>query len=781
MVAGNAIMPGTGEPMDIRNAVLGFSFGVVLAHWLPMAQSLWACCMGAGVAIAVARRARILGAALVGIGWGGVNALDALERRADPDCVEVTVHGRVAGLPSVEYRHGMSSQRFVFVPEDSGCGTGCGASCGLRGALRLIWLDGPSLRGGERWSLDVRLKPPRAGANKHGFDAEAWFARDKVAATGYVRRGTRLDGTDVDGDPSPWAIRQGLRDRLAELPLVHGDVLAALTLGHKGAIHSDKVDLYRRTGTMHLLVISGLHVGIVTAFGFLAGRAFGQLTTLSPRACGVVAALALSGAYVVLAGSGLSLVRAFAMSVAGMVALIAGRPSAPSGAFAYALGVVLLVDPMAPLGAGFWLSFGAVAVLLGFFVPRPQRWPWLISALLAQLAIATVFVPATTGITGLVHPLGIGVNLVAVPTVTLLVVPFALAGVVSLATPIGPWLLTAADFVVHLLEVILATADRIAPLYVADHDGWHAWIVAAAAAGLLPVSRIARGLLLATVVVMLFLPQPTLPRGQVAVTVLDVGQGTAVLVETANHTMIYDTGPAFPSGRDSGTGVVLPAVRGRGWGRVDRLVLSHGDVDHIGGAASVLDGLPVGQVLVGEAIPGIEAHPCSAGLNWHWDGVGFSILSPPTDHRWTGNNASCVVLIETVSRRVLLAGDIEAIVEGRLTPPLVDVLLVPHHGSATSSTAALVAATKPKFAVVAAGFDNRFGHPHPQVVQRYRNSGSHIVSTALAGAVSWRSSHPESVIVQRCSASPYWRLDRSSPSSTTVACDWLALGTSWRP
>ena len=761
-------MPGTGGSMVTRNAALAFAFGAVAAHWLPAAHALWACWICAGVAVALAPRARILGAALIGLGWGAFHGTDALERRIEPACAEASVTGRIAGLPSEDHGRGPITRRFVFAPDS--------ASCEIRGALRLMWLDGPSLRSGERFSLRVRLKSPRAGANVHGFDAEAWFARDKLAATGYVVDGRRLEASEsVGGVRSLAAIRRELRDDLARLPLVHGGVLAALTLGDKGAIPRDKVDLYRRTGTMHLLVISGLHVGVVTALGFLAGRAFGVVATLPSRATGVVSALVLTSAYVVIAGGGLSLVRAFAMSLAGMVALLAGRTSAPSAAFAYALAVVLVTDPMAPLSAGFWLSFGAVAVLLGFFVPRPRRRSWLISAVVAQLAIATVFVPATTGITGLVHPLGIGVNLVAVPTVTLLLVPLALSGVALIATPIGPWLLAAADFVVQLLETVLAYADRIAPVYVASPDGWLAWIVVAAAAGLAPTSRLARALLMSTAAMILLMPRPTLPWGHLDVTVLDVGQGTAVLVETANHTLVYDTGPRFPSGRDMGAGVVLPAVRGRGWPRIDRLVLSHADVDHVGGAGSVLAGVPVGEVLAGEGVSGIDTHPCRTGSTWRWDGVAFSVLSPLAGHRFTGNNASCVVLIETASQRVLLAGDIEAAVERRLDVPAVDVLLVPHHGSMTSSTPALVAATRPRFAIVAAGFDNHFGHPHRRVVGRYRNVGSHIVSTGVAGAVRWRSTDAMSVSVQRCARTPYWRFASGAPHSATVRCEWRAM------
>ena len=766
-----AIMPGTGVTMGVRNAAFAFSLGAVVAHWLPAVHSLWMFLACAGIGIALVRQVRLAAALLLGLGWGAVNALDALDRRIDPRCMATSVVGHIVGLPTEVQEQGLRSRRFLFMPEAS--------ECDLRGALRLTWLDGPRVGGGQRWSLEVRLKSPRASANAHGFDADAWFLRDKLAATGYVVRGGRYEegmGARPGAGGTLDAIRQGLRDRLERLPLVHGGVLAALTLGDKGSIPRDKIDLYRRTGTMHLLVISGLHVGIVTAFGFLAGRGIGLLATLPPRVTGVATALVFASAYVLLAGAGLSLIRAFVMSLAGMVAVLSGRSSAPSAAYAYALAVVLLIDPMAPLSAGFWLSFGAVAVLLGFFVPRPRLRSWLISAVVAQLAIAAVFVPATTGITGLIHPLSIGVNLVAVPTVTILVVPLALTGVALIGTPVGPWLLSAADFGVQLLEVVLTNADRIPPLYLTDQGGWLACIVAIAAAGLLPTARLAKGLLASSLAVILLSPREMVPMGEMDITVLDVGQGTGVLVETANHTLVYDTGPIYLSGRDTGSSVVLPAVRGRGWGRIDTLILSHADVDHIGGAASVLAGFKVGRVLAGEDVPGIDTERCRAGMSWRWDGVAFSFLGPGPRQHLEGNNASCVLLIETASQRALLPGDIEAVVEDRLEFPPVDLLVVPHHGSATSSTPGFVLATRPRFAVVGAGFDNRFGHPHPRVVERYRNIGTHVVSTAEAGAVRWRSTDSDAVAVERCKASPYWRRDRSRPSATAVWCRWQAAG-----
>ena len=738
--------------MGMRNGALAFSLGVLAVHWSPWAHPLWACWLGLGVALLVPRRARTLAAAVLGLGWGALHAVDAVDVRIDRSCSETTITGRIIDLPawSEPVAPGTPrARRFVVLPQTAGCA--------IDGPVRLSWYDGPEVRGGERWRLIVRLRVPRGTANTHGFDIDRWFVRNRVAATGYVVAGTRIATVEGSDHLRPSVVRERLRDRIGDLALANHGVVTALTIGDAAAIPRADIDLYRRTGTMHLLVISGMHVGVVTAFGFLLGRGVGLLSGVSPRSLGAGMALVAAAGYVYLAGAGLPLLRAFTMATACMVALLAGRRAAPSAVFAYAMAVVLAMDPMAPLAVGFWLSFGAVAVLLGFFAPRPRSRSWLVSAAIAQLSIAVVFVPATVGITGLIHPLSIAVNLVAVPTVTLLVVPLALSGVVLIATPLGPWLLTVADFCVSLVGQVLAFADQVAPLYVADPGRRLPWLLACAVVCLLPLSRSAVLSSASAIAVLLFLPRAGPVHGHVEVTILDVGQGTAVLVRTARHTLVYDTGQSFMSGGDNGTRVVLPALRGRGLGFVDLLVLSHADLDHVGGASAVLRGVRVRSVLAGEPVAGIDAKPCLAGAGWSWDGVDFSIISPRRGHHWSGNNASCVLLVETPETRVLLAGDIEAAVERRLVLRSVDVLLVPHHGSATSSTDGFVSAARPRFAVVGAGFDNRFGHPNPAVLERYRDAGAHILSTADSGELIWRSDDPGAIEAARCLDLRYWR------------------------
>ena len=750
-------MPGMLDQKDIRVSALAFSACAVLAHGLAWAQPLWPYWLAAGGLALPIRYLRIVAVGALGLGWTGWNVTEALRAPIDAACGEVEVAGRVAGLPTrtTVVADAPSADRFEFVLDRPSV-----PDCVADGRLRLVWLAGPGLRGGEAWSLRVRLRPPSAAANEHGFDGGRWHARQGTTATGYVTAGRRV-GESASG---PGAMLDRFRERLREaqraLPLVNPGVLAALTIGDAGAIPRADLERYRRTTTMHLLVISGLHVGVVTAFGFLAGRGVAFLLGVRAKPVAIAGGLLCGAGYVLLAGAGLSLVRAFSMSTAGMLALVSGRSVSALGAVGYAAVVVLLVDPMAPLVPGFWLSFGAVAVLLGFFAPRSRRESWLMSALKGQLAMALVFAPVVIVIIGLVHPLSVLVNLAAVPLVTVLTVPLALAGTVLIGLPVGEWLLIGADFCASWCDEILRLADRLRPMYIATGSPWLFVAGAAAALCLLPVSRLAKTGLASVVLLAMGWPvlgQPDRPHGHVEVEVLDVGQGTSVVVRTRGHTLVYDAGPAFLTGSDAGSGVVLPALHGRGLDEIDVLVLSHSDLDHVGGAASVLAGVDVESVLAGELVPGISSERCVAGMAWQWDGVRFSVVWPLEGRALEGNDASCVLLIETFAARVLLAGDIGTVAELALDVPRVDLLLVPHHGSATSSSPALVGMTRPAFAVVGAGWDNHFGHPHPAVVERYRGVGTHIVSTAVSGAVLWRSDRPDIVDTVRCRPSPYWR------------------------
>ena len=757
--------------MSVRNLLFVFAIGAVAAHWLPALHALAVPLLCAGVGLLPIRRLRLAAAALLGLGWAGGHAVAATAQLAAP-CAAGGLVGRVVGLPATQWIDGVGAmQRFAFEVEAAPCQLTAGQR------VRLSWLRGPALRGGERWRLDARLRPPRGTVNRHGFDFERLSVRRQTAALGYVRAGQRLEPPQgvalLASTACIDALRQRLRDALGRLPLAKGPVLAALAVGDGSAVAPEEMARYRRTGTLHLLVVSGLHVGIVTALGFLLGRTIGRLTGLAANTAGTVLALILAAGYMVLAGAGLSVMRATVMSGAALLALAAGRRSPPSAIFACALAAVLVLDPLAPLAAGFWLSFGAVAALVGFFACRAGWRSKVRGAFFAQLVMAAAFAPAAAMLTGLLHPLGLVVNLVAVPGISLAVLPLALAGVALLATPLGPWLLVGADFAMTVVDTVLAVSDRLPPVHVADIGGWWIWLALVGGACLLPVARLALvdlGSAAAVVLLPPLLPRAALAPGQVRLTALDVGQGTAALVETARHRLLYDAGASFPTGGDMGDRVVLPALRGLGYRRLDLVVLSHGDLDHAGGAASVVAEAAVGGLIGGEAVPGLDVRPCTAGMRWRWDGVEFSVLAPPAGHRHRGNNASCVLLIDAGRTRALLPGDIERAVEARLALPAVDVLLLPHHGSATSSSPGFVAAARPRIAVVANGFGNRFGHPHPAVVARYRAVGAHIVSTAVSGALVWRSDRPATVTAARCRAAAYWRLAGGTDVARLLPC-----------
>ena len=757
--------------MPGRNLVFAFAVGAVAAHWLPILHALAVPLLCAGAGLLPVRCLRLGAAMLIGLGWAGGHAAAAVAAQLDAPCAAALV-GRVVGLPALRWADGVGdAQRFAFELETPQCKLAAGQR------VRLTWLRGPLVRGGERWQLEVRLRAPRGTANRHGFDLERLLVRRETAALGYVLAGERLapprgvallaSTAGVD------ALRQRLRDAIGRLGLAKAGVLAALTVGDGSAVAPEELARYRRTGTLHLLIVSGLHVGIVTALGFVIGRGLGRMASLSANVAGVVVAMLLAGAYLLLAGAGLSVLRATVMSAAALLALAAGRACPPSALFAYALAAVLAMDPLAPLAAGFWLSFGAVAALLGFFACRPRWRSKVRGAFVAQLVMAAAFAPAAVVLTGLLHPLSLAVNLVAVPAVSL-VVPLALAGVALLATPLGPWLLVGADFAVTMVDAALAVSDRLPPLHVADRGGWWIWLLLLGSACLLPLARLAilaLGSAAAAVLLPpLVAPRPALPVGEARLMVLDVGQGTAVLVETAHHRLLYDTGARFLTGGDMGARVVLPTLQGLGYRRVDMVVLSHADADHAGGAASVAAGVAAGGLIGGEAVHGLDVQPCAAGMRWRWDGVEFAVLAPPAGRRQRGNDASCVLLIDTGSARALLPGDIEHSAETRLAPPAVDVLLLPHHGSATSSSPGFVAAVRPRLAVATNGFGNRFGHPHPAVVARYRAVGAHILTTAVSGGLVWRSDRPWEIAATRCRGAAYWRLAGGTDAAHLLPC-----------
>ncbi|MCE5232996.1 MAG: DNA internalization-related competence protein ComEC/Rec2 [Mizugakiibacter sp.] len=772
---------GQGRPVP-RSPPGGLALGAALLAGVVAVQALPAlpprmldvAALLAGLLLAW-RRPRLLLPAIVlaGFGWGALRADFALDARL-PRALEgrdLDVVGVLDDLPRADAREARFELRVESATLD-------GAPLPLRGLLRLAWYDdAPTLAPCERWALRVRLKRPRGLVDPGGFDSERHALERGIVAVGYVRDGgarRRLaQGVCIDR----------LRARLAAaiaaaLPddAATAHRLQALAVGDQRGLGDADWDVLRGTGTGHLIAISGLHVGLagVVAAWLLRGLwwlcpALGERLP-RPRA-EAPAALLAACAYGALAGLGLPTLRTLLMI--GVVALARLSRRAPGAAhtLGLALAAILLADPLAVLSAGFWLSFAGVAFLVLVVGRAPRGWRGLAHELgAAQGVMAVALLPLGVwffGQSSLVGPLA---NLVAVPFVSFAIVPLTLLATLLLIPlpALGVPLLHAAAALLRaqwwLLERMAAWPGAHGYL---PEPGLAAFALASLGALwlLLPRGVPARGLG-ALLFLPLLWPRVALPPpGGFDAVVLDVGQGLSVLVRTRAHALLFDAGARYPSGFDLGATVAVPALHALGVRRLDVLMVSHGDNDHAGGVPAVAAAFPQARLLGSE--PRRSPLPlalCRAGQAWSWDGVRFRVLHPRAAQPGRGNDGACVLLVEASGGRLLLPSDIGAGVEPEVAaaagagPPL--VLVAPHHGSRSASSAAFVAALHPRLAIVSAGWRNRFGHPHPEVLARYAAAGVPLLDTAREGALRVRfpaDAAPLPAESWRARSRRYWR------------------------
>ncbi len=634
-------------------------------------------------------------------------------------------------------------------------------------------VDVPEVRAGERWHLTVRLRRPHGNVNPGAFDLEAWLLERNLRATGYVRIGERNERVGAfAGRPLDHVqrARERIRDRIAAtVPVAsHAAVLGALAIGDQSGLDDRQWSVFNRTGTGHLISVSGLHV---TVFAWLAGgvafalaRRCTRLTSHVPaRRTAAVFGLGAAFGYVLLAGAEVPAQRTLAMLAVSTLGLWLARPGTGCVVWLWALVVVLAIDPWAVVSPGFWLSFFAVGLLIyaGDHGRAPRRASAfargrakVASAARAQWVITLGLVPLSLALFQQVSLIGPLANAVAIPFVTFVIVPVAL---VAAFVPMDAlWQLAHAS--VTPLMAMLETLAGLPGAAWAQHAPAR-WATTLGIAGVLwcfaPRGAPGRALgVLAMAPLVAVLPTPPAP-GTFRMTVLDVGQGTAIVVRTARHALLYDTGPAWNGMADAGGRIVAPWLRAAGIRHLDAVIVSHRDTDHSGGAMSVLAAVPVGLLLTSLAIehPVVEEHEkrglhlrCRAGQRWTWDGVDFELIFPAPPHYDDAyrkpNDVSCVLRIEGLGGRALVAGDIEAtseidlVVDGRERLPA-EVLVVPHHGSRTSSTPSFVDAVAPRHAVFTVGHRNRFGHPRPDVVARYERAGALLHRTDRTGAHSF--------------------------------------------
>ncbi len=738
--------------------------------------------------------APLIGMVLIAYGSSGLHALARLSESL-PAALEgqnIVIEGQVQSLP----QRGASGLRFQFQVNSAQLQ---GQAIELPRTLALGWYSGwhedavltpqqTELRAGQRWRFTVRLRKPHGHLNPEGFDQELSLFERGVRATGSVRE---LPAPVLIATPSLWdaslpieRMRQAVRDAIqARVPDARAaGVLAALSIGDQGAIERGDWEIFRQTGIAHLVSISGLHV---TMLAWLAGIVISWLWRRSHRAMhwlpaplaarwgGLIAALF----YALLSGFGVPAQRTvWMLAVVTLLNTKSVRWPWPLVLLAAAV-VVTLLDPWALLQPGFWLSFAAVGLLMassavatsGGFDPQqvitdtPPEPPKPITRLISTVrqGLKTQWI-ATLGLTPLTlvffqqtSLIGFMANALAIPWVTLIVTPLALLGVVS--PPL--WSLGAAA-VQLMVQVLTFLAHLPGTVWSAAVAPWWVQLAALLGAALLvmPLPWRLRTLGLLLTLPLLAPPREVPASGQFEMLVLDVGQGTSALIRTRKHVLLYDTGPQYSRDSDAGRRVLLPLLRARGETHLNRLVLSHRDLDHVGGAVTLLTQIPVGDLLSSlEASNPLlqtpnKGHPlkterCLAGQSWTWDGVRFEVLHPRAeDYRLnsSSNSLSCVIKVQGRGQSALLTGDIERLQELSLlqnTPASslkTQVMLAPHHGSKTSSTAAWLDVVKPELTLVQAGYRNRFNHPAAEVTARYQDRHLAVLDSAHCGAWHWQ-------------------------------------------
>ena len=727
-------------------SALSFLAGLLLVQQLPELPAIkWliAVIVAAGI-IACLRYWRCLFFVL-GVLWSIVFAMHRLSDQLPEQLegTEVQVTGTIANLPEQDAKR----TRFDFIVSES--------AVQLPGKLRLSWYyPGQAIKAGQHWVFTVKLKRGHGNFNPGGFAYERWLFSQGIGATGYVRTTPKpvLLGRDSAWNSvAVW--RQNITDlltsSLSDTPSLA--LIKALTIGDGSSISQEQWEIFRQTGTTHLVVISGSHIGLIAGLVyFLALKLHVWLGYLawSPQKIAAISALLVAIFYSGLAGFSVPTQRSLVMLFIAMVAIILQRNQRPFNTLAIAMFAVLLFDPLAVLSAGFWLSFLAVSLIVYAVSARLGKishfWSaiklhWVTSVGLSPLLL--LFFQQVS----LIAPLA---NLVAVPVISFLAVPLSLLAVIILC--IFPMLAVKLFFLVdiilqglcwllaHLAEIPMASVNHALPSY---------WLLLFAVPGIVlllaPKGIPARWLSLVMFLPLVFTTDAKKPAtGDIDMTLLDVGQGLSVIVQTTHHVLVYDTGAKFSGESDMGQSVLLPFLRAQGISKIDSLIISHGDNDHIGGAASLIRGMPVEKVLtsVPQQLSAYAPIECVAGQAWSWDEVKFTMLAPQQPAFSSDNDNSCVLKIQSVHGAVLLTGDIEAAAESRLVETYgaalkAEVLVAPHHGSNTSSTVEFLQSIQPEYVLIPAGYKNQFGHPHKAVIARYRQVNAHWLNNADSGAI----------------------------------------------
>jgi len=745
----------------MRTGTIAFLAGIFLLHQLPeLPDSRWIFLLFLFIPLVFYTRKLILPSLFVaGFLWALFRASLILDAGLDQSLEgkDLFVDGIISSLPqqrerSVRFEFEVHTLRYEKNVHDS------------PGRILLSWYARryakiPDLKIGQHWQLKVRLKRPHGFMNPGGFDYERWMFLHRLRAKGYVKQSDTNQLLQQQNKLNiinrlRTRLRESIQDLLENKP--YAGLLMALVIGDKSLISPSQWAVLTRTGTNHLMAISGLHIGLIAGFAFFLVQFIWKRFFITrfpwPAAkAGAVAAILAAAFYAALAGFSIPTQRALIMVMIVMLATLIQRRSTPSVILAAALFLVLLFDPLAVLDAGFWLSFCAVTIILFTMTGRVGQWSargkwgekwWRVQFVIAIGLTPLLFIFFQQ--TSVMSPVA---NLFAVPWTGFIIVPLTLVSAMALFVypPAGAIGLKCAHWSMSMLWLVLdKAAASPASVWVMPAPSW--WVTILSVIGIVwllsPGGLPGRWLGVIWLLPLVLVRPPSPEQGDMWFTLLDVGQGLSAVVRTNKHTLVFDTGPRFSQRFNTGSAVVIPFLRQAGVPHVDTLLVSHGDNDHIGGAASLVQQFSVLSVIssVPEKIDRNDVLRCGDSRHWQWEGVDFTVLHPPDNSHWTGNNASCVLLIKSNSGSVLLTGDIERRAEARLVKEYghilsADVLVAPHHGSRTSSSPAFLDAVKPEYALFPVGYRNRYGFPKPDVVARYRARQAKVFESAGEGAI----------------------------------------------
>ena len=743
---------------------------------------------------------------LSGFAWAGLFTAHQLSITLPQNMAgkNIIVDGYIEGLPETEGR----AVRFSFnvLRSDSIDGKQ------IKGRIRVSDYRKQSIspKPGDAWRLLLRVKPPHGFSNPAGFDYEKWLFNQRIIATAYIRNKQSLNNDksskadhlrvnhrlpEFDQSATIDSMRLDLgshiNERLAES--AYRGIITALATGDRRTISPQQWAVLKKTGTSHLMAISGLHVGLVAAIAFFLFRFAWTIVPGLPllfpaHKAAVIAAFLFALFYSLLAGYSLPTQRALLMLALLSISLLSDRRVKPLNILSLTMLVVLIFDPLSILSAGFWLSFSAVTMILYISLYRQQNTGRIAkavtSAIHLQWKLSLMMAPVTLMFFQQIPLAGPVANLIAIPVVALLIVPLVLLASLSYLL-VGSGLLEKnlyqlAEFLLQYLWNyldLMAIATDAMPFSPGHSATAFAGLIFTVLIVLLAAGLIIRRLALVGMLVF-FLPyQHGLRQGEFRMIVLDVGQGLSTIIMTDRHTLLFDTGARFSEQFNAGDAVVLPVLKSLSTRKVDTLIVSHGDNDHSGGTEAILAGINVQKVISNEKIPGSNVFPCLAGQQWQWDGISFRILHPDSRMTRSGNNGSCVLQIQSQYGSVLLPADIEAEAEQeiilRYPERLISkVLIAPHHGSKTSSSETFIEAIDPELVIFPAGWMNRYQHPAQTVRRRLEERGISSMITGECGSISVRVG-PAGINVESWRQSNQMIWDQTE---TDRRCRKLALG-----